>query len=141
MKKLIFILSVALLTACSATTYQMKTTTVSFEDYSRNGFLITTSSIGTAYQSLGIVSADCQPGLIAKAEKPVKADKSDDIYGASPVKHTGQYGDCNKADLIDALYIQAVELKASGLIDVKFQDYSYGSIVYHSATGLAVKIK
>lgn len=141
MRKVLFILSIALLTACSASTYQMSTTTVSFENYSRNGFLITTSSIATAYQSLGIVSADCKPGLIAKAEKPVKTDKGDDIYSTVPVRHTGQYGDCNKADLIDALYAQALQLKATALIDVKFQDYSFGATVVHSATGLAVKTK
>lgn len=145
MKKILFALAVILIFASCKTSYQMTTTTVDFGNYNNNGFLITTSSIGVPYQSLGIVSADCQPGYISQPSQKANKDKGDGIYGSSPVKLSGQYGDCNRADLVDALYQQALQLKANALIDVKFSDYAVkiGSAyqMYHTATGMAVKTK
>jgi len=145
MKKLFFALAVILVFASCKTSYQMTTTTVDFSSYAKNGFLVTTSSIGGAYQSLGIVSSDCQPGYVAQSAPKVSKDKADAIYESTPVKLSGRYGDCNRADLVDALYQQAIQLKANGLIDVRFSDYSIkiGSAyqIYHTATGLAIKTK
>lgn len=144
--KLITLIVIALLASCSATTYQMTTTTVDFENYNRDGFLITTSSVASNYQSLGLVDVSCQQGYIPreiKAEK--KSAKDDNIYGSTIPSHTSAYFYCSKADLIDAIYLQAKEIKANAIIDLRFSEYTTktetGLKVIYTATGLAIKMK
>ena len=146
MNKLIALIAIALLASCSATTYQMTTTTVDFENYNRDGFLITTSSVGSNYQSLGLVDVACQQGYVPREIKAIKKSvKDDNIYGSTSTSHTSAYFSCSKADLIDAIYVQAKELKANAIIDLRFSEYTAksetGSKVIFTATGLAVKMK
>lgn len=146
MNKLIALIAIILLASCSATTYQMKTTTVDFENYNRDGFLITTSSVGSNYQSLGLVDVACQCGFVPRQAKPEKKNiKEDDVYGTSVTSHTSEYFYCTKADLIDAIYIHAKELKANAIIDLRFSEYTTktetGLKVIFTATGLAVRLK
>ena len=145
MNKLLTCLIVVLFISCS-TTYQMTTTTVNFENYNREGFLITTSSIGSDYQSLGLVDVSCQRGYVPRQTNPEnKIVKGDDIYGSSVASHTSEYFSCTKADLVDAIYSQAKVLKANAIIDLKFSEYTIkteaGLKVVFTATGLAVKMK
>jgi len=128
MKKLLFILAIALLTACSST-YEMTSSVVSFEKYNKAGFLITTSSIGTTYQSLGMVSINCQTGV--------------DPGGAinqRPMFSKAIYHDCDQDGMVSELYKQAIKLNANAIIDLKFYNYLTKTGFIHSVTGLAVKI-
>lgn len=145
MNKLLTCLVAVFLTSCGIT-YHMTTTTVNFENYNREGFLITTSSIGSEYQSLGLVDVSCQRGYVPRQTNPEKKIvKGDDIYGSSITPHTSEFFYCTKTDLIDAIYSQAKELKANAIIDLKFSEYTIktqaGLQVVFTATGLAVKMK
>ena len=136
---------VFLLSSCGITSH-MTTTTVDFEKYNHEEFLITTSSIGSDYQSLGLVDVSCQRGYVPRQINPEKKIiKGDDIYGSSITSHTSEYFYCTKADLIDAIYSQAKELKANAIIDLKFSEYTVktpaGLQVVFTATGLAVNMK
>lgn len=129
-----------------STTYHLTTTTVDFKNYNWEGFLITTSSIGSAYESLGIVDVSCQPGYVPRQAKPEKEiAKEDDVYGSFVASHTSGYFNCTKADLIDAIYSQAKDLKANAIVDLKFSEYTIktetGLKVVYTATGLAISIK
>lgn len=145
MNKLLICLIAVLFFSCK-TSFQMTTTTVNFENYNRDGFLITTSSIGSDYKSLGLVDVSCQTGFVPSKTNPEKKIvKEDAIFGSPAPALTDEYFYCTKTDLIDAIYSQAKGLKANAIIDLKFSEYTIktksGSKVVFTATGLAVKIK
>lgn len=116
MRKITVIAIIAfLMTGCFSTKFHSLTTnSTSFKPYADKGFTVSTTIINKPFKPLGMVEVLCLEGYdISKKENQV--ERGDNIYYKA-------YKDnmivlCRTTDLLDALYNEAINLGANGIIN------------------------
>ncbi|MFD2962810.1 MULTISPECIES: hypothetical protein [Olivibacter] len=157
MKKLLPIgAALALLTSCSMyrNSVVYNTKSIDYSSYSKNGFFITESnSVNFNYSPISSLSSIFISGYaetdMAAPPKEIKEAKfKDDVYsGPSKTGYVkkGTYVEATEEGVIKQLYEKALEVGATGIINLKISPITYttkeGNILIkgYQGSGMAIK--
>ena len=119
MKKIFFILVVALLTSCGSIAPIV--TFTDYSEYSRNGMFLTESnSVNFQYEPIGSVSALMYSQYVPVTENSSKEQRGEDVYFSSPYG-TRKYQSATVKDVIDLIVHEAQTKGANAIINLKYE--------------------
>lgn len=130
-----------LLTSCETSKiFTSETHFIDFRPYAQKGFIMSTTTIGYAYESLGEISCICESGYDPTNLK-IKTNESGRVYAS--VGSRTKVEICDITEVIDQLYNDAVALGANGIINLNVEYRRAGKEIDTSiiASGLAIKTK
>lgn len=137
MKKIISLALLSLLiTSCTTTTFFSRDVYfLDFRPYAEKGFLMSTTTVGEKYITIGELNISCNSGYIKQTED-VWNDGINMTVNRSAKKHNWTID-----EVLNEVYEGAKARGANGVINIQFASFKNGEFFDYEISGLAVKLE